>query len=87
MGGRDAGRWLPPPRGTSFLEIFYSITLFEPMILYYYINPYIGFFEGVRGVYRVLFIMCGIGLGRAGVLQCRGMAMEQLGQVYMELDG
>jgi hypothetical protein len=57
------------------------------MILYYYINPYIGFFEGVRGVYRVLFIMCGIGLGRAGVLQCRGMAMEQLGQVYMELDG
>jgi hypothetical protein len=78
VGGRDAGRWLPPPRGTSFLEIFYSITLFEPMILYYYINPYIGFFEGVRGVYRVLFIMCGIGLGRAGVLGDAGWRWSNL---------
>lgn len=25
----------------------------------------------------VLFIMCGIGLGRAAVLRCRGMAMDQ----------
>jgi hypothetical protein len=48
------------------------------MILYYYFDPYIGFFEGVRGVYRVLFIMCGIGLGRAGVLGDAGWRWSNL---------
>lgn len=33
VGGWDAGRWLPPPRGTSFLSLFYNISFIARYIL------------------------------------------------------